>query len=914
VFRLESASRDLVAEWIKQTFPHASQVDRERIAEFSDGNFQVAGALAQTLDKGETLGSLKNRDLFERIFRQRNEPNQQLLRAAEDLSLLYSIDGEDISDEGELAQVSAISGLGPRALYEELVEMRQRGVVQARGRFRAILPQAIANRLAAHALERIPPADFDQFCAKLPPRMLKSVSRRLGFLHDSKAAQSTVTRWLRAEGPLGDLFKMDDVGAQIITNIAPVSPEVVLAKLERELAGLGSEAPTRYRWASLIKAIGYDADLFERAVTLLARFACSEPENNNLSSARNKFSNFFHLSLSDTQASPEQRRSVTRRLAASSDENLRRGARIALRALLESNFMSADSPDFGARSRDWGWYPKINKDVWDWYKEAIALVVELAPDADARVLIAEHVRELWSYPTCRDALDRVATDFLQKQPWIEGWIAFRTTLRFDGKDMPEDVRAKLEQIIDRLKPSDLLNRARAVVLNRMPGGGGWDFANGEHDEGDPSKAYEKADRMAQDVGRCLANDAAVRAEFLGELLVQAHAMRAYECGRGLAEGADDLNEIWLELATAYTAAECRARDARVLGGFICEAHQRDQSFAAAALEAAIENPQLAPILPYLQKCIAIDGEGITRLRRAIAKGVLPAANFRWIANDSVSKSPPEALAALLEDIATLSGGAQIALDILQMYFYCNHEERRDRNPRLISVGRDLLVRADFSKDSPLRDYGAAAVIPICLSGDQGRRAAENVCGNICSALDAFDLSPHNFGHVFKALLETQPLATLDAFLLSPSRHGIRHRFDLDFAMGPSLESVDPAILHAWADRDPHVRYPLLGKCLSMFRKKNNEEQDEMSPLFLSMLDSAPDKRVFLGDDLWDRVHPRSWSGSLAYIFVRRKEQLMKLAVHPDREVRAWANEFTRELDRWIEHERKRDRESEETFE
>src|SRR5205814_3819904 len=33
VFRLESASRDLVAEWIKQTFPDVSQVDRERIAE-----------------------------------------------------------------------------------------------------------------------------------------------------------------------------------------------------------------------------------------------------------------------------------------------------------------------------------------------------------------------------------------------------------------------------------------------------------------------------------------------------------------------------------------------------------------------------------------------------------------------------------------------------------------------------------------------------------------------------------------------------------------------------------------------------------------------------------------------------------------------------------------------------------------
>ncbi len=395
------------------------------------------------------------------------------------------------------------------------------------------------------------------------------------------------------------------------------------------------------------KALGYDAHLFDRAVSVLARFAGAEPENNNLNSARNSFSEFFHIYLSGTQATPEQRRAAIKRLAASDDENLRRSAHIVLRALIKSDhFMSAGSYDFGARPRDWGWYPKLNKDVWDWFKDAIALVLQLASDADARALLGEHVRELWRYPTCRDALDRAATSFQQKRPWIEGWIALRATLRFDGKDMADDVRGKLEQLIDRLKPSDLLNQARAVVLNRMPGGGGWDFADGEDDEGDASKASDKADRMAQEIGRWLAADVTTRVQFLIELFAHPLALRASQCGRGLAEGADDLNAIWLELAAAYGAAESRTRDAAVLGGFICEAHQRDQSFTAAALDAAIQSRDLAPALPYLQKCAGIDKEGIARLRRAIAKGAVAAANFQWIANGSVSKSPPGALAAL----------------------------------------------------------------------------------------------------------------------------------------------------------------------------------------------------------------------------------------------------------------------------
>src|SRR5690606_33183863 len=167
VFRLQSASPEMVELWLEKTFPNVTQVDRRTISEFSDGNFRVARALAETLGKGETLGKLKSRDLFERIFHQRNEPDRDLLSAAEDLALLYSIDGEDTSESGELARVAATRGASVATIYAALNTLRQRGIAQLRGRWRAILPHAIANPLAGFALERMPPADFDRFCASL---------------------------------------------------------------------------------------------------------------------------------------------------------------------------------------------------------------------------------------------------------------------------------------------------------------------------------------------------------------------------------------------------------------------------------------------------------------------------------------------------------------------------------------------------------------------------------------------------------------------------------------------------------------------------------------------------------------------------------------------------------------------------
>ncbi|MEO5716062.1 MAG: hypothetical protein ABIT37_21460 [Luteolibacter sp.] len=765
VFRLQTASPELVSEWIKETFSDVSQVDREAIAKFSDGNFRIAAVIARTLGKGETLGSLKDRELFERIFLQRNKEDRELILAAEDLALLYSIEGEDVTGEGELFKVGSIREVGPRPLYEALAEMKKRGIVQVRGRFRAILPQAIANPLAAHALERIPPTTFDQFCATLMPRMLKSVSRRLGFLHDSKAVQATVGRWLLIDGPLGDLFSKAGDSIQIITNIASVAPEAVLEKLEQIFIekrddSLASEG--HHQWIRLIKAIGYDAGLFDRSVDLLARLAGSQPKNNNLSSARSRFCDFFHIYLSGTQASPEQRRATIRRLAGSSDQTFRKSALIALRAMLNTgNFMSTGDHGFGARSRDWGWHPRINQDIWDWYREAIALVIELESEAEARVLLASALRGLWSYPGCREALTRAAKQFAQTKPWIEGWISCRVALRYDGKDMFPDAKAELEQLVKQLKPADLLNRARAVVINRMPGGGGWDFADGEEEDGDVMKPWVKANEMAKDVGRALAQDSEARVAFIAEVLIEPHPQRAFECGIGLAEGEDDLASIWDELKSAYRAATPEVRNATVLGGFIHGVHQCNQAFASTSLDGVISEPELLPMLPYFQARVGMDDVGISRLRRAISRGGLASANFRCIANGCVENSPAEDLAALLSDIASLEKGVVVALDILQMRFFSRSKnEDSTQEGLLISVGRDLLMRVDFGGDCDTHDYTVGEVVKTCLSGQDGREAAERVCQGLCASLGAYTISLWNLTCTVEALFEKQPFVAL----------------------------------------------------------------------------------------------------------------------------------------------------------
>ena len=105
----------------------------------------------------------------------------------------------------------------------------------------------------------------------------------------------------------------------------------------------------------------------------------------------------------------------------------------------------------------------------------------------------------------------------------------------------------------------------------------------------------------------------------------------------------------------------------------------------------IGNPDLAANLPYLLARVAIDGQGISRLRRAIDRGVLSARDFNSIANGRVGGTPPDDLSALLTDVATLPGGVEIALDILHMHFYRDREEGRTRASSLIAVGVIVFV-------------------------------------------------------------------------------------------------------------------------------------------------------------------------------------------------------------------------------
>jgi hypothetical protein len=208
---------------VRRRFPALGQLNATTIAEFAGGNARLALALADQVEDSEDLSSFSNQELSERLFRQRQGDDPRLLPAAEVLSLVYSFDGcltGDASDE--LAVLGQLSGHTALDLYQGSELLLRRQIAQRRGSWRAVLPHAIANKLARSALGKFPMSLLRSiFEAPGNVRLLISFGKRLGFLHDLEAAQEVVRDWLGPSGLLSNLMLIDENGLKLLTNVAP---------------------------------------------------------------------------------------------------------------------------------------------------------------------------------------------------------------------------------------------------------------------------------------------------------------------------------------------------------------------------------------------------------------------------------------------------------------------------------------------------------------------------------------------------------------------------------------------------------------------------------------------------------------------------------------------------------------------
>jgi hypothetical protein len=918
VFRLEPSSNELIETLIKNRFPVVSGLDARAIANFAGGNARIAIALAETVEQNESLTGLNDEELFRRLFHQRQEPSESLMLAAEACSLVYSFQGEDVSDgdQSELARLGALIGTGTDDLFRCVAELRRRDLVQQRGVWRAVLPPAIANRLAVLGLQNIPLTTIRaQLVNAAPERLLKSFSRRLGYLHQSTEAVVIVREWLAPEGLLGNVPALNDLGRAMFENVAPVAPEAALSALERarlgangsEAAGLGADQ------IDLLRSLAYDAALFERCVNLILKIAGAESSGNQSKREREVFNSLFFIRFSGTLATVEQRLAVCRQLLHSNDATVRNFGVQALRAALETTHSYLPhSFEFGARLHGYGYFPRSIDEIKHWFRAALRLVEDIGcsddPSAAAvRQALSETFYGLWIHVGIYDELSHVCRAISKKQFWADGWIAVRKTLQSVSKLPVPEAFAQLAALEELLQPSDLVQKVRSIVLS-----------DGRHDydidfDGDGTDAIirrvERTEEIAQALGKSVASDNDAFLELAAELVVGEGRLGSF--GRGLAEGAENPSALWKGLLAQLARTEKEMRRVMVFRGFLSALCARDPELTGILLDEAVGDETLAPWYPMLQTAVEIDKSGVNRLNRSLVWGKAPMWVYRNLAfGRATDRISGDDFKKLTLAIASKDGGSDVASDILYMRLHSEEESKKGYSPQVLDAGRELLQRLKFTREDHSQDYHLGEISKACLVREGDEAVAFQICRKLKEAISRFETAAFYYDDLLSGLFSVQPVAALDGVLagdeadlntgISILNQARQHRTS-------PLDVVSVDDLLAWCDKEPEMRYPAAASVLTIYLPTEGAGPRQWTSTALRLLEKAPDRIEVLKKFIL-QFSPMSWGGSRAAIVATNTRLLDELEAYPDPALVEFVAKEKVRLSRAIEEEKRQENE------
>ena len=719
VFRLKASSDGLIERFIRTRFFNVTPTDAKTIAQFSSGNFRVAIALAESVRRKGSLAGLSDSELFDRLFWQRHGEDKDLRSAAEVCALVYSFDGK--RDDGELRSLACLADMSVQKLRRFVSELEKRGLVQKRGVWRAILPQAIANRLAADALEYVSYESIEhQIVAPDPsvsdePRLLRSFSRRLGYLHDSEEAREIVEQWLSPDGLLGVAPESNrwSLYTELLNNVAPVDPEGALEVIERLVGNGGADIVIerykssidadflkgygkgvdpniilaaykedeslregRNRIITFIRSIAYYEDLFGRCLDVLLKFAVFE-EKGRLTFERQGpaceiLESMFFVALSGTLAKTDMRLRWLDDALRRSDEAVRSIACRCLSNALESEgFSSSYNFDFGARERDSGWRPS-KEEKRDWYAKFIDLAVKIAIDSshaseEVRGVLARRFGALWLAGMTDKLREAVRT--LSATGWEEGWSAIRETIKLHGGEMEAADLKSLRELDHVVCPRSFLSRLRVLTLDVHLG---LVLSEGE---GSPDWWHD-VDKRVQQLGREFSQEEHLMPE--AARLVTGGGWRGdptfkLALGKSIAVQVSDMKKMWDALLEGFESWPEKERDESVLKGYLEGVFDRDAVLFNKLLDGAMERSSLVRYVPSLQSCAPLGGRERDRLLGLMKRLDICAFDFCNGWNNQIGRQLPDGsypdaqVAAVLKSLLGMKDGALVALQKLSLF-------------------------------------------------------------------------------------------------------------------------------------------------------------------------------------------------------------------------------------------------------
>ena len=902
VIHLEPTSEAIVSKLLQKRCPTLGRINAGRIAEFSGGNARVALALASRVDADETLTNFSDEALFERLFSQRKGNSSELLHRAEVLALVYSFNVSRKECGDELNVLGTLSGVGRQALHNGQAEMLRRQLAQQRGNWRAVLPHALANRLAKRALQNIPFEDINAELFKRENfRLLLSCAHRLGYLHDFAPARELALSWVQQDAPLGNIATCSEQHLRVLSYVAPVFPDVVLRAIE--VAAVNLEFASRNnqnfrQFVQLLCHLAYEDATFDRAAEVLLKFSETERPGENNNSVVRQLQQLLSLHLSGTEAKPERRHEFIRKLIKSNNPRHREIASKLLESAFKTHHWSGFGPyHFGARKRGLGWSPRTRDDVFGWYSGFIKLLLPILESSQsndrewAKSLLASHFRALWSFAQCAEPLEQIVRHHGAEGQWPEVWLSIKTTLHYDSTSLSPDLLCSLLSLEKLTAPSNTLAEICSYVL--LNPWGHIDLRDGDYQEN-----MDKMQKKVIQLGEIAAVEPQIL-EDLGAEIWKSDSTALLWFGEGLAKVVAKRSSIFGRLIESHAKYEAGQMHPMLLASLIRNVHGDDPVQAQQMLKSALSVSTLKRHQIYLLAAVPISAWASEYLLLLAQSDEVEAWRFRQLIYGRAHEAIPDGeYANLLLAINKLDKGYLSTIELLRARFSNVANQDYQPNEGLRAVGRATVRKLLVEHNSAIQrapEHELDEILAVCLNAAAPTDEVREIIEIMCEGIETYRLYAFDLNHVIAALARNHPEMLLQAvFEGGEDKQHLASSLFRDH-IGSRNASLNEAPLErviAWCGADQE-RIQKVACAVNSYTACELAESSEDHPKRMVLSDhikalfaAATDKHAML-ETIFEDISPSSWSGSRANIMAIRSIAFEELLDYPNAEVQAW---------------------------
>ena len=683
-YRVEGVSDKIIRKLVQSKYRDIHRPDAERIADFSNGNVRLAFALASSYEGAGSFSQLTDNDLFDRLFRQKNIEDKTLRKVAEVASLFYSFDAQSFGSGSEMSVLASLSEETELSCSRHVSELQSRGMAQERGVWKALLPHAIANRLAFFALENTPILVLkNEILSSGNNRLIKSFTRRLGYLHNSLKAKSLAADFLSTTGLLGNIVNMSYDEVAMFSNIAPIDENETLSALNRASGNnsfISIENGHRQKFIQIARALAYEPENFIPSLNVLKRFAKAEPTGYSNNSAIPEITSLFMPQYSGSNAPRDMRIDEVRAMLQSADSKEVSLGLESLKAALGSE--RYDVPfhyEFGARKRGYGKSLEPHQTWGDWYLPWLSLAEEFAIQntdngKEVRTMLAECFNTLWFRVNLYEELEALAGKFKTIDGWSKGWIATRQCLEWNKKEMGDEIKERLKSLSNFLRPTDLKGQIQARVL--MKG----DFCHelDELDDDLPAKGSERRAVSvldAKDLGQQVCENPQLLMEILPDCLGKDFGGKIFPFGIAIGEYYSDIPALLQVIQREADAMDVGDISMQFLRGLLSGWHSKNAQAVETFISNALNDNFWKRWFIEILIVKPLDETSVLQLLSYADDEDAWISSFQWLGSGRLTSTLSiEQIERLILKLSSKGQeGAIVALDILHMVIFCSRE-------------------------------------------------------------------------------------------------------------------------------------------------------------------------------------------------------------------------------------------------